>query len=84
MVHRCICSQYSSKAPHHPKKPPNRTGATAKPAAQAPPRGGRCLLTSQRWMVTPGGGAEQRAMVFRCLQMKFSNICAFPEGGEGT
>lgn len=20
MVHRCICSQYSSKAPHHPKK----------------------------------------------------------------
>lgn len=42
MIHRCICSQYSLKAPpphHHPKKTKRDEEATASPAT--PAKGGR-------------------------------------------
>lgn len=86
MIHRCICSQYSLEAPTTQKRDKDRTEATASPGAHAKkprPRRGeggadRPALNGQ----TAGRGSRaDLAIIFRCLQRKFSNICAFTKGG---
>lgn len=84
MIHRCICSRYSLKAPPPPPKKDKKRTKRPQPSHHSR-QGRKGLMAGQlRTLSSQVVGAEQmKPSNFMCLQIKFSKHLCLYQGREG-
>lgn len=83
MIHRCICSEYSLKAPTTHKR--TKPGQRPQPTRLLSPRGQGLAVGREepggRWLVRQQVGAEQSAVALRAAEV--SHLCLTQAAGRG-